>query len=81
MRSKRGKRISGEGLLNGKTVEVDDRRERERDVCKTIQQNKRKLADGRRQSVQQENGKRVTRQERCLTDVVSSGVFMRIHSL
>ena len=28
MQQKRGKRVSGEGLPGGKTVEVDDRRER-----------------------------------------------------
>ena len=55
--------MSGEGLPGGKTVEVDDTRERERDVSKTVKQDVHEMTDGRRQSMQQENGKRVTRQE------------------
>ena len=32
MQQKKGKRVSGEGLSGGKTVQVNDRRERERSV-------------------------------------------------
>ena len=32
MQKKKGKRVSGEGLPGGKTIEVDDRREREHSV-------------------------------------------------
>ena len=49
--NKRGKRVSGEGLPA---------------ECK-VKQNEHKMTDGRRQSVQQENGKRVMRQERSYT--------------
>ena len=64
MCNKRDKWVSGEGLSGGKTVEVDNRRERERDVSNTVKQNDHKMTDGRRQSGQQENGKQVTQQKR-----------------
>ena len=64
--------MSGEGLPADKTGEIDDRRERERDGSKTVKQNEHKMTDGRRQDVQQENGKRVKRQERSSSDVVVS---------
>ena len=61
-------------MPGGKTVEVDDIREqKERDVNKTVKQNDHKMTDWRRRRVQQENGKRVTRQERSFADVVSQG--------
>ena len=47
MEQKEGKRVSGGGLTGGTTVEVDDRRERERDVSKTGRQNEHMMADGR----------------------------------
>ena len=43
------------------------------DASKTVKQNDQKTTYGRRQSVQQENGKRVTRQERSFADVASQG--------
>ena len=75
---KRGKRVSRERLPGGKTVEVDNTGERDRDVSKTVKQNYHKMADWRRQDVQQENSKR---------DVVSQGktrkarVFMGVSSI
>ena len=79
--------MSGEGFPGDKTVEVDDTREREIDVSKIVKQNGETMIDGRRQSVQQQNGKRVTRQERSFTDVASqrkvrkARVFMGIQSI
>ena len=58
MCNKRGKRVSGEGLQGSKTVEVDYIRENKRDINKTVKQNDHKMTDGRRLSMQQENGKR-----------------------
>ena len=61
-------------MSGGKAVEVDDIREKKkRDVNKTVEQNDHTMTDGRRRSVQQDNGKRVTRQERSFADVVSQG--------
>ena len=56
--------MSGEGLPGGKTVVVDNRRERDIYVNKSVKQNEHKTAGGRRHSALQENGKRVTRLER-----------------
>ena len=67
------KRKGNVRLPGGKTVEVDDKRESEKYISKTVKQNDHKMTDGRRQSVQQDNYKRVTRQERSFADVVSQG--------
>ena len=53
MQQKRGKRVSGDGLPGGTTVEVENRGERERDISKTVKQNEQNMTYGRRQSVQQ----------------------------
>ena len=65
--------MSGEGLPGDQTVEVDDRKERERDVSKTVKQNDHKTTDGRKQSLQQRNGKPVTRREWSFANVMSQG--------
>ena len=47
MQQKRGKRVSGEGLLGGKIVKVDDRRERgrqERSFADVVSQGKARKA-------------------------------------
>ena len=72
MQQRRGKRVSGEGL----PWEVDNKRGRERDVSYKVKQYEHKIADGKRQSVQQENGKRVTRQKRSFADGEKDRVFM-----
>ena len=53
MQQKRGKRVSGDGLPGGTTVEVENRGEMERDISKTVKQNEQNMTYGRRQSVQQ----------------------------
>ena len=63
LQQKKGKRVSGEGLPGGKTGEVDDRREKYRDINKTVKQYDHMMTDGRRQNVQQENGKHDDRWE------------------
>ena len=79
---------NSQALPGGKTVDVDDIREKKkRDVNKTVKQNDHKMTDGRRRRVQQENGKRVTRQQRSFADVMSLGkvrkarVFMGVEPL
>ena len=67
--------MSGKRLPGGKTVEVDDIRENESYFNKTVKQNANKMTDGRRQSGQRQNGKPVTRQERCFEDVVEGGTM------
>ena len=72
VQQRRGKRVSGEGL----PLEVDNKRGRERDVSIKVKQYKHNIADGKRQSVQQENSERVTRQKRSFADGEKDRVFM-----
>ena len=52
MQQKEGKGVSTEGITGGKTVDDNERREKE----KTVEPKKK---DGRKQSMQQKRGKRV----------------------